>query len=877
MSAIEFVVRDLAGNIQRGTVSGQVGSSVIVGSGDDVSLNLDPSMVLSYGRQGQALEVVLIDGRIVVVEGFFSPNGTSENELFLSANGEMVRADLVALDNGVLYADYVPQDPFGKWSPDDALFFVGEPEVQLAGYQEVVTTGDDVEAGMFAAPILGGIAGLGAGVGAGALATGAAVVGGAVVVDKVTGGGSTTTTTTGGGGGEATGSNQTVKITQGTESQNHVVNGTDYQDGVTISGTGTSGATIEVTVGGKTETTTVGGDGKWTVVFDPNDVQSGTYETEVKVTSTLNGETITATDTLVVDTQTSVSITGQTGGADGIVNATEAGGGLTLSGAAEAGSTVMVTVGGVAYEAEVNGSTWTLHLPSTAVQSGEYDLAVSVHSTDAYGNTAEASTVVHIDTTTFVTVNTGGIGGNGILNHDEWQHGFNVGGTAQPFATVDVSFGGVTHTVTANGSGVWSSHFTSAEIPTGSYNGTVSAVARDAAGNTASASGTFVVDTAVDNYAFQAAPVSGDGVISGGELSGGMTLTGSVEPNSKVVISFNGHSRTVMADGNGNWTASWTQSELPTGEGTHAIIAVATDPNGNVETLNSSVYVDTYVNRLTGAESVTSDDTVNANELANGVTVTGTVEPGSRVFVKYLGTEYEATVSPNGNWSLRFPNGTFASGDYTAQLDIRAVDAYNNERTSQQFFDVDTVAPDAPYIVSANFYQGELGDIGIPDNDTAIRVYELDGQGGVDQLGVTAVDARFDTVQLQLDEMIPDGRQLVVTTQDDAGNMNATLMVFDQADSDLVDIDDSGLDQFEISAIDLQYATGSELTLDEADIDRLAGNIGKIVVHGDVDDQVTLIDATKTGTTQIDNENYDIYTVGDDGVLIIDEDIRVTF
>lgn len=125
--------------------------------------------------------------------------------------------------------------------------------------------------------------------------------------------------------------------------------------------------------------------------------------------------------------------------------------------------------------------------------------------------------------------------------------------------------------------------------------------------------------------------------------------------------------------------------------------------------------------------------------------------------------------------------------------------------------------------------------------------------------------------------MIPDGRQLVVTTQDDAGNMNATLMVFDQADSDLVDIDDSGLDQFEISAIDLQYATGSELTLDEADIDRLAGNIGKIVVHGDVDDQVTLIDATKTGTTQIDNENYDIYTVGDDGVLIIDEDIRVTF
>ncbi len=877
MSAIEFVVRDVAGNIQRGAVNGQVGSSVIAGSGDDVSLNLDPSMVLSYGRQGQALEVVLMDGRIVVVEGFFSPNGVAENELFLSANGEMVRADLVALDNGVLYADYVPQDPFGKWSPDDALFFVGEPEVQLAGYQEIVTSDNDVEAGMFAAPILGGIAGLGAGVTAGSIATGAAVIGGAAVIDRVVGGGATTTTTTGGGSGTATSDTQTVKITEGTESQNYVVNGSDYQDGVTISGTGTSGATIEVTVGGKTETTVVDGNGNWSVVFDPQDVQSGTYETGVTVTSTLNGETITTTDTLVLDTQTSVSITSASGGSDGVVNATEANGGLHLSGSTEAGSTVMVTVGGVAYEADVSGSTWTLDLPSSAIQSGEYDLTVAVSSTDAHGNTADTSSVIHVDTTTFVTVSTSGIGGNGILNHDEWQNGFNVGGTAQAFATVDVTFGGVTHTVTANGSGNWTTHFTSAEIPSGHYNGTITAVAHDAAGNAATASGQFIVDTAVDDYAFQATPVAGDGAISGSEVANGMTLTGTVEPNSKVEVTFNGYTRTVMADNQGNWSASWSQSEIPRGEGTHAISAIATDPNGNVETLNSSVYVDTYVNRLTGAENVTSDDTVNANELSSGVTVTGTVEPGSRVFVKYLGTEYEATVGQNGNWSLKFPNGTFASGDYTAQLDIRAVDAYGNERTSHQSFEVDTVAPDAPYIVSANFYQGELGDIGIPDNDTSIRVYELDGQGSVDQLGVTAVDARFDTVQLQLDQMIPDGRQLVVTTEDAAGNMNATLMVFDQADNDLVDIDDSGLDNFEISAIDLQYATGSELTLDEADIDRLAGNIGKLVVHGDNDDEVTLVNAVKSGVTQIDNENYDIYTVGDDGVLIIDEDIRVTF
>ena len=129
MSAIEFVVRSGAGNLQRGFVSGDNGSSVLVSQGDDLSLNLDPAQVLSYGRQGQSLELVLMDGRVIVIEGYFTAEGAVTSDLFLSAGGELARVDLVALDNGVLYASYNEQDPFGKWSPDDALYFVGEPEV----------------------------------------------------------------------------------------------------------------------------------------------------------------------------------------------------------------------------------------------------------------------------------------------------------------------------------------------------------------------------------------------------------------------------------------------------------------------------------------------------------------------------------------------------------------------------------------------------------------------------------------------------------------------------------------------------------------------------------------------------------------------------
>ena len=53
MSAIEFVVRDDAGAVTRGSVAGVGGSnSIIVGVGQDVSLNLDRSNILSYVRQG---------------------------------------------------------------------------------------------------------------------------------------------------------------------------------------------------------------------------------------------------------------------------------------------------------------------------------------------------------------------------------------------------------------------------------------------------------------------------------------------------------------------------------------------------------------------------------------------------------------------------------------------------------------------------------------------------------------------------------------------------------------------------------------------------------------------------------------------------------
>lgn len=53
MSAINFVVRDDAGDISRGSVAGDgVPASMVIGAGSDVSLNLTSGQIISYTRQG---------------------------------------------------------------------------------------------------------------------------------------------------------------------------------------------------------------------------------------------------------------------------------------------------------------------------------------------------------------------------------------------------------------------------------------------------------------------------------------------------------------------------------------------------------------------------------------------------------------------------------------------------------------------------------------------------------------------------------------------------------------------------------------------------------------------------------------------------------
>jgi len=673
-----------------------------------------------------------------------------------------------------------------------------------------------------------------------------------------------------------------VNIDSGQAGGDDLINAAEQGAGVTLTGTAEAGASVVVTMNGFSHTAVTDATGVWSVDFASSEIPTGEQTVSVSAVATdSHGNSETSTSTLEIDTINDVKFNSVGIETDGVVNAVERADGVTLTGTTQPGTTVTVEMNGFSHTATVDAlGNWSADFAASEIPEGETLAAVNVRSVDAAGNVATDNGTVDIDTLVRNFDLTGMPGGSdGVINAVEASGGATLTGTVEPGSSVMVQMGTKSHAATVDALGNWSVSFAASEIPAGNHTLPVTATATDKAGNTKVIDDREVkIDTVVENLEFNLTSIEGDNVINAAERSDGVPVSGTVEPGATVQVTLGSVTQTANVDANGNWNTTFPATAIPMGEYETEIRVDVVDKAGNPDDISQIVRVDTLVNLLENSPGIIEgDDVINATEAADGFTLTGQVEVGSSVAVDFGGHSIAATVDAFGNWSADIPASAIASGEYIAQATIHATDAAGNPDRIFREIEIDTTMPGNPVVASYTRDHSGIRSISIDTTDDVVAINHVHSDGSIDDLAAigTEIPVMGETIY-SFAPTIPDGSHLVVSSNDAAGNMSSTYLVLDESSTSVVNMANPNLGALEIEAIDLQFAEDSQLTITEAQLKALSDNSDTVTVHGGSDDTVTITGAMRTGkTVDVGGETHEIYTLGETGTLIIDDDINV--
>ena len=416
-----------------------------------------------------------------------------------------------------------------------------------------------------------------------------------------------------------------------------VVNAAEKSAGVTVSGTAEADAVVTVTWGSTTKTVTATG-GNWTVSFAATEVPADGSTTLSATAKDAAGNTGTAgTRPVSIDSTASASPVVAVVAGDNAVNAAEKLAGVTVSGTAEAGSSVAVTWGSVTKTVTATGGTFSASFAAADVPV-DGSSTISAVATDAAGNKSAAGTrAVAVDTAAPSAPAVSVVALDNVVNAAEKLAGVTVSGTAETGSSVAVTWGSITKTVTATG-GAFSAVFAAAELPVDGSS-SISAVATDAAGNKSAAGARAVSIDSTAPAAPVIAAVATDNAVNAGEKLAGVTVTGTAEAGSTVAVTWGAVTQTVTATG-GTFSATFTGAQLPA-DGGSTVTAIATDAVGNSSAVATrTVLIDTAVpdavtfalQQDTGAsasDALTNNGNVLVSGLATGASWQYSADGGS--------------------------------------------------------------------------------------------------------------------------------------------------------------------------------------------------------------------------------------------------------
>jgi hypothetical protein len=354
----------------------------------------------------------------------------------------------------------------------------------------------------------------------------------------------------------------------------------------------------------------------------------------------------------------------------------------TLTGTAEAGSTVIVRAGGKVVGSAVADANGTWNLTAKHLVDGVYDLSATA--TDGAGNTSAGSapSKIRVDTqVSAATIDLSATSDTGLSAADRITSATALAleGTAEQGATVVVRDGTVVlGTATADAGGAWS--LTTAVLSEGLHG--ITATATDVAGNVAPGSPVLAVtiDTTTQTPTIDLVASSDTGTSAVDNLTSDTTptLTGTAEAGATVVIS-DGSAvlGTVIANGTGTW--SFTTGPLASGAHSFAVRAADLAGNQSTATLPLAVQIDAAAPGTPTIDLAASSDTgLSAVDNITADTtpdLVGTAEAGAVIRIMDGSALLGTTVADNaGAWA--FTTAALTQGVHA--IAVTATDAAGN-------------------------------------------------------------------------------------------------------------------------------------------------------------------------------------------------------
>ena len=564
-------------------------------------------------------------------------------------------------------------------------------------------------------------------------------------------------------------------VTINTIATDDILNATEAQSDLAISGTSTAeaGQTVIVSLNGKDYTTTVSANGSWTLNVPAADL-AGLTDGSVTVTASVSdkaGNPASVDHNLTVDV-TVPTVTIHTVAGDDVINVAEHNQAQIISGSATgaaAGDKVTVTIGGQTYTTVLDAAgNWSVGVPANVI-SGLSDgtATVSVSVTDAAGNTGSGTHNVTVDTG-LPSVSFNAISDDNVLNAVEKGQDLSVSGTSANLAEgtlVTVTLNGKNYTATTAADGTWSLTVPAADLTgLGQASYTLNATATNGVGNSVSSSANLLVDTALPTVTINT--VAGDNVINAAEVAAGQTLSGTVanaEAGNTVTVTIGGYSYTATVQNNLSWSVNVPSDVLTAlGNGSLSVTATVTNGHGNTGTGEREIAIDANLPGLR-VDTVAGDDVLNTIEHAQNLIVSGSSDglaTGTALTVTVNGKDYAATVLADGTWRAAIPSTDVSAWpEGTVKISVTGDSAAGN-----------------PIIISHDVTV-DLATVAISINALATDDVINAAEKGADLVlsGVTTNVEAGQTVTISL-----NGR-IYTTTVDDSGNWTYTVPSADLA------------------------------------------------------------------------------------------------